>query len=765
MTRAAARARTGARLRIEGRVQGVGFRPFVYREAARRGLAGWVRNTSSAVEIALAGDAAAIDDFVTALWADAPALARVERVERTAWETDGVTAFTVESSASESGRQLVPPDAPICALCAREVLDPGNRRYHYPFITCTDCGPRFSVIEAMPYDRSRTSMRVFTMCPECRDEYEDPVQRRFHSETNSCPACGPKLWLAGDGGRAMESDPARAIAAAAALMLRGGIVAIRGLGGFHLACDATDEAAVQRLRARKHRDAKPLAVMVADVHAAVRLALIDACALTWDHPERPVLVAPRREPSILAPGISPGLDSVGVMLAYTPLHLLLLEACGRPLVMTSGNRSDEPIATGNAEAVRRLAGIADLFLLHDREIVARYDDSVVRRRGTSSVLLRRARGLAPEPLPLPLATPKPILAVGAHLKNTLTLATGERAWVSQHIGDLEDLAGVEAFRAVLERYRSLFGIEPRVVARDVHPGYVSSQLAADLGLRPILVQHHHAHIAAVMAEHGMTDPVIGLAFDGTGYGDDGNIWGAEVLLADLTWFRRAGHVRYAALPGGDLAARRPWRCALGYAALTPELADSFAPAFLDIDPVELGIATTQTARRLNAPLASSMGRLFDAAAALLGVRQVSSYEGQAAMELESLAGSAAAEPFPFPVERDAAGLWIMDPVPLLAMLGEGRRAGADRAGLAAAFHESVAQAALEVSRRVREEHGIRTAVLGGGSFQNLRLLDRLTALLAADGFTVLAARRLPPNDGAISYGQAAVAAALLAREG
>ncbi len=756
----------GALLRISGVVQGVGFRPFVHRLAARNGLAGWVRNTPSVVEIAVQGDPQKVETFVGALRAEAPALARIERIEREPWAGDGRPGFSVKVSATGDGRQNVAPDAAICAACARELFDPANRRYRYPFITCTDCGPRFSVIESLPYDRERTSMRAFPLCPGCRSEYENPADRRFHSETNSCPACGPRLWLADDTGRTMEGDRGLAIAEAARVIGNGGIVAVRGLGGFHLACDATNDAAVRRLRRRKHRDAKPLAVMVAGPGEAHRLAdRRETDPAAFDGAERPVVVVRRRAGSALAPSISPGLDSVGVMLAYTPLHRLLLEAVGKPLVMTSGNRSDEPIAIANGEAIERLAGIADAWLLHDREIVTRYDDSVIRPSPRGPVLLRRARGLAPQPIALPVPTPRPLVAVGPHLKNTFTLALGERAWVSQHIGDLEDLAALEHFRAVYDRHRALFQVDPEVAVRDLHPGYLSTRIAAELGAeRVIAVQHHHAHIAAVMAEHGLTDPVVGLAFDGTGYGDDGCVWGAEILVADLTGYRRRGHLRYAPLPGGDLAARRPWRAALGYLSLTPSLGNEFAAAFDGVDVAERTIAEVQIARGLNAPLASSMGRLFDAAAAVLGIRRVAAYEGQAAMELEALASLGGGESLPFPVTLDAGGTWIMDPVPLLAALGARRRAGGDVAVLAAAFHESVAEAAAEAARRIAHEAGLGVVALGGGSFQNVRLAARIAALLVHDGLTVLTARALPPNDGAISYGQAAVAAALLARE-
>jgi hydrogenase maturation protein HypF len=757
--------REAAQIAVHGVVQGVGFRPFVHRLAARHALTGWVRNGSGEVQIHVEGDSAAITAFVAALRREAPPLARIDACHVEPCAPAGLGRFTIlESRPDPTRRQPICPDVALCAACEAELLDPRNRRFHYPFITCTDCGPRFTVIDAMPYDRERTSMRAFTQCAACLHEYRTPGDRRYHSETNSCPVCGPRLWLE----PRTDGDP---IAAAAALLLAGRIVAIRGLGGFHLACDATDEAAVARLRERKHREAKPFAVMVRTLAAARALGAVgplEEALLT--SPERPIVLLQRRARAALAASVAPGLDTVGVMLAYTPLHVLLAERVRRPLVMTSGNQTDEPIAIGNDEARRRLGGIADALLLHDRDIVSRYDDSVVRVAGDSAVLLRRARGYAPLPLRLPVASPRGIVAVGPHLKNTFTLARGVEAYVSQHIGDLETLETLEHWRAALAAYRRLFRLDAgsEVVVRDLHPGYMSTRLAAELAggdvAQTLAVQHHHAHIAAVLAEHGVTRRVVGLAFDGTGYGDDGHVWGAEFLVADLAGYRRAAQLRYAALPGGDLAAREPWRAALGYAALEPDAAAAFAPAFASLRPEALSVARRQIAQRINAPLASSLGRLFDAAAALLGVHAVTRYEGQAAMALEALAGRRPAQPLPFPAHRDAAGVWVLDPVPLLAALGEGRAAGDDPGTLAARFHESVAAAADALAARIATDAGVDTVALGGGCFQNARLLTSLRARLEVRGLRVLVPRRLGPNDGAVSYGQTAVAAALLARE-
>ncbi|HEX9610465.1 MAG TPA: carbamoyltransferase HypF [Gemmatimonadales bacterium] len=776
---------TALRVHVTGVVQGVGFRPFVHRLALRHGLVGAVRNSAGDVRIDVEGPAPAVDAFVAALTAEAPPLARIQRVTTALLAPLGRPAFEILASEDEpDARQPVAPDVALCAACEAELFDPSNRRYQYPFITCTDCGPRFTIIEAMPYDRERTSMRAFTQCAACLREYRSPGDRRYHSESNSCPACGPRVWLEGGSsptpGVTMDSNP---IAAAAQLLAAGQIVAIRGLGGFHLAVDATNEEAVRRLRARKHRDAKPLAVMVRTLEEAQTLAHIEpAEAELLVSRERPiVLVRPQTEvcsrwgtaleaqcvTGDTLEGVAPGLDTTGVMLAYTPLHHLLLAAAERPLVMTSGNRSDEPIATRNDEARRQLAGIADAFLLHDREIVSRYDDSVVRVAAGGTVFLRRARGLAPLPLDLPVATPVPLVAVGPHLKNTFTLAHGRSAYVSQHLGNLENLETLDHFHTTLAAYRRLFRIEPEVAARDLHPEYLSTRVADELGLaRVILVQHHHAHVAAVLAEHGETGPAVGVAFDGTGYGDDGHTWGAEFLVADLTGYRRVGQLRYAPMPGGDLAARQPWRAAAGYLSLEPGAAAAFACAFRGVEPPKQALVAQQLAARLHAPLASSMGRLFDAAAAVLGVRHRAHYEGQAAMELEALAAHHPAEPLPFPVARrgDCEGRWVLDPVPLLVALGERRLDGTRVPDLAAAFHESVAAATADLVARVAEEAGLDTVALGGGVFQNARLLESVTARIAALRMRVLIPRRLSPNDGAVSYGQAAVAAAQLNAE-
>ena len=751
-------------LRVNGVVQGVGFRPFVHRLAHRLGLAGWVRNVAGTVEIHLEGSSDQVAAFEDALRVEAPPVSRIDALESTSTMTDGATGFQIAPSTDAAGVRPVPPDVGTCASCQAELFDSTDRRFRHPFITCTDCGPRYTIIDELPYDRERTSMKAFVPCGRCATEYATPSERRFHAETVACRDCGPRVWLEDADGTERGAGDAAILLAATALRV-GAIVALRGLGGFHLAVDATNDAAVRRLRERKHRDAKPLAVMVRTLAGARAVAHVSAHeAALLSSSACPIVLVRLRDDASLASAVAPGLDRVGLVLAYTPLHHLLLAAVARPLVMTSGNLSDEPIAIGLDEGRERLRPLADLFLLHDREILSRCDDSVVRVTGAHDVIMRRARGYAPVPVRLPVAATQPIIAVGPHLKNTFTLVRDDQAFVSPHIGDLDELEALAHWRQAYDRYRALFRIEPTVAVRDLHPGYLSTRLAEELGLaRTISVQHHHAHIAAVAAEHGVTTSVVGLAFDGTGHGDDGHVWGGEVLVADLSGYRRAAQLRYVALPGGDLAAREPWRVALGYEVLAGAQTQSFGLAYYGVPVASRAGAAEQLSRGVNSPLASSMGRLFDAAAAVLGVRRHATFEGQAAMELEALAGNAPATPLPFPIVECGDRL-VLDPVPMLIALGEGRQHGVDVGLLAARFHESIACGAAEVARRVASDNGIDTVALGGGSFQNARLLRGIERRLAAARLRVLVARKLGPNDGAISYGQAAVAAWRMAHE-
>jgi hydrogenase maturation protein HypF len=740
----------------------VGFRPFVYRIATQHSLTGWVRNVAGTVEIHVEGSDEELELFERDLFFEAPPVARIADIQRTSDDVIELRAFEIVESADADGIRPVTPDLAMCADCEAELFDRTNRRYRHPFITCTNCGPRYTVINSLPYDRERTSMSRFPMCADCESEYRDPGDRRYHAETVACPSCGPRVWLAGYDGRE-TAQAESAIREASDRLRRGQVVAMRGVGGFHLACDATNEDAVRRLRQRKHRDEKPFAVMVRTVDDARDIALISAAeSSVLRDPARPVVLLRTAPLSKIAASVAPGLDRIGVMLAYTPLHALLLSEIGGPLVMTSGNLSDEPIAIDNHEALDRLKNIADVFLLHDREILSRADDSVVRIVDEQPVILRRARGYIPQTLALPIASPRALIAVGPHLKNTFTLVRENAAHVSPHIGDLDTMEGVEHFRNTLARYEDLFRITPEIAVRDMHPGYLSTGIAEDFDLeRVIPIQHHHAHVAAVAAEHGIQSNVVGLAFDGTGWGDDGNVWGAETLVADLTGYRRAARLRYVPLPGGDIAAREPWRVALGYQSLEAGVADAFALAFEGIDDRARATVERQIERRLNTPLASSMGRLFDAVSAILGLRQRATYEGQAAMELESLAGSVEADALDIPI-ASAGDCLELDPLPMLVALAEKRKCGVDVRWLAAALHESIIGVAAGVAQMVANDFGLDTIALSGGTFQNARILSGVRRKLEARGFKVLVPRQLGPNDGAISYGQAAIAASLLA---
>ena len=770
----------GRRLLLEGVVQGVGFRPHAWRLAREHDLRGWVRNIDGAVEIVVEGGEEAVGRFCRDLVERAPPLARIDRVETSGRAATGATTFEVDASmgteAGGSRRRLVAPDAATCPDCLHELRDPADRRHRYPFVNCTNCGPRFTIIDDLPYDRSRTSMQEFALCEACSAEYGDPGDRRFHAEPVACSACGPRLRLVTTDGAGIEGDP---IMSAVALLRSGGIVAVKGLGGYQLACDATDETAVAELRRRKHRPHKPFAVMVADLAAARQVAAglgsQERALLT--SPAAPIVLVRARRPAGLAPSIAPGHEHVGVLFPTTPLHHLLLGELGRPLVMTSGNRSDEPIAIDDSDALRRLGDIADAFVAHDRRIRARYDDSVTRAIAVDGdvreSVIRRGRGYAPDPLDLPVATPAPILAVGAELKHTFTLARRARAHVAPHTGDLEDLLVHRAFEENLAHLARLLDRAPEWVAHDLPPAYLSTQYAVDRfpADRRIAVQHHHAHVSSAAAEPGFAAPFIGVAYDGLGMGDDGTFWGGEILVADLVGYRRVARFGLAPMPGGALAVRKPYRMALGYllgaedlpggSAVPPEL----AAAFLDrLDPREVGIVRVQVARGLNAPVASSAGRLFDAVSSLIGLRDVAEYEAQAAIDLENVATDGPAAPLPYRIVRHD-GLLVYDPRPTIVGLLEAHAGGEAAATLAARFHETVAAVTIEIVADVAARAGLDAVALSGGVFQNQRLVESLAARLTADGFRVLLNERVPANDGGISYGQAAVAAARLSADG
>ena len=730
------------RIEVRGVVQGVGFRPFAWRLAERLGVAGRVRNASGVVEIHVEGSPEALEAFAAALTGEAPTLARVEAVSWTPAAVEGLGGFAVDASVDGAGDRLVSADAATCAACLAELFDPGDRRFRYPFINCTDCGPRFTIIEALPYDRERTSMRAFPMCAECRREYEDPGDRRFHAEPVACPVCGPRVSLLA----APEADDPLEIVAA--LIRAGAVVAVKGLGGFHLACDATDEGAVARLRNRKRRPEKPFAVMVPDVAAARRWFAptppeLDALS-SWQAPI--VLMTGARA---LAPSVAPGFARHGVMLPATPLHHLLLRAVDRPLVMTSGNASEEPICVTNEDAAERLTPIADAVLVHDRDVVARYDDSVVRVRtgDVAPSVLRRARSSAPSPIDLAIDA-APTLGTGSLLHGAFCLANGGKAFLSQHVGDLDTEESMAAYREALDRFRGVFRIEPEIVAHDRHPDFMTTRFAASLGVPTVAVQHHHAHVAATMAEHGLGGEVLGLAFDGLGLGDDGTVWGGELLVCSSSGYRRVGRLRQVVQPGGDAATRDPVRMALAHARDAGVLAaaiDRLGASSALVDVVERQIETG-----LASPRTSSAGRLFDAVAAIAGVCRSASFEGQPAMLLEEAVREPTTTALAPVVSRLPDGLLELDTRPLIVDAFES-------GDVAARFHAGFAALIAEAAIASAADAGLDRVVLGGGVFQNDRLTTELGARLTTAGLRVFLPRQVPIGDGGIALGQVLVA--------
>lgn len=764
----------GARIHIAGIVQGVGFRPFVFNRATGLGLTGWVRNTSSGVDIEADGSPEALATFISLLRAEAPPLARIHTLDVHERGANGYSSFEIVSSESIPGAFMpISPDVAVCPDCLRELFEPSDRRYRYPFINCTNCGPRFTIIEDIPYDRPRTTMAEFAMCPDCAAEYGDPANRRFHAQPVACPVCGPHVWLELSGHKTAER--AEAIQASQELLSAGKILAIRGLGGFHLACDATNPAAVAELRRRKLRVDKAFALMMPDLLTVEAHCVVSSAERELlESRERPIVILKRRPQSRIAAEVAPGQDTLGVMLPYTPLHYLLTvdirsQADGHPhsaiLVMTSGNLSEEPIATANDEARERLGTLADGFLMHDRGIRTRCDDSVVRARDKAVYPLRRSRGYAPFPVGLPVAGPS-LLAVGAELKNSFCVTRGDYAFLSHHIGDLENYETLRSFEEGIAHFERLFRVHPAALVYDKHPDYLATRYALARaqreGLLAIQVQHHHAHLAACMADQGLTGErrVIGLAFDGTGYGDDGTIWGGEVLLATYDGYRRALHLADVRMPGGNTAVREPWRMALAW------LRHSGIEWGEDLAPAQVATATAQNAvrrqleRGVNAPWTSSMGRLFDAVAALVGVRQVVNYEAQAAIELEMVADPAELGIYPFEIQIDT-----MDPAPALRAIVADLRAGVERGQVAARFHNTVAAMAEQACCKVREDTGVNEVALSGGVWQNMTLLAQTTHRLGKSGFAVYVHRQVPTNDGGLALGQAAVATTRLARSG
>jgi hydrogenase maturation protein HypF len=754
---------------VRGVVQGVGFRPFVYRLAMEEGLAGFVGNDTDGVTIEIEGPEERVESFLARLRTEMPPLARIDAVAVRELVLAGNSGFRIVAS-EVLGRVStgIPADAATCPDCLRELLDPADRRYRYPFLNCTNCGPRFTITRRIPYDRPQTSMAKFPMCPDCQREYDNPLNRRFHAQPNACWVCGPRVWVTGADGKeiAVSED---AVTGCIDRMVAGQIMAIKGIGGFHLSVDASNQAAVMRLRERKRRYGKPLAVMVRDLEAARQVCVLnaeeEALLLTA---ARPIVLARRRAGCCIAEGVAPGIPWLGVYLPYAPLqHLIFADARVRALLMTSANLSEEPIAIDNDEARARLGGIADAFLMHDREILQRCDDSVAAMVDGAPQLIRRARGFVPMGVALPFDAP-PVLAVGGHLKNVFALARGRFAYQSQHLGDLENLTGLEFFRESLDHLMRTFEIEPRAVVHDLHPGYLSTtwarEWAKERGLQTIAVQHHHAHVAGCMAEHGLTGKVIGLALDGTGYGSDGNIWGGEVLIASLADFERIAHLEYVPMPGGEAAIKEPWRMA--FAALRGAgFAADKAAKLVGASSLEARVVERMMERGVNVPLTSSLGRLFDSVAAVLLRRRVVDYEAQAAIELEGLCVDE-----PDHLDRIDYIPEIVEGQPLILKTGQTLSAVIDdlRRGVAnkrvgSNFHSGVAEGFVQVAMRAREETGIMQVAMSGGCLHNRRLSTLLRSRLTEEGFRVYAHRRVSPGDGGLSYGQVAVAVAILSQ--
>jgi hydrogenase maturation protein HypF len=763
MSKVAKQSLKSASISVRGIVQGVGFRPFVYGLAVRHNLMGWVYNTSEDVKIEVEGEAESVEQFEQELETKAPPLAQIESVTIEHHPLLGYKNFEIRHSQAQEGKyQLISPDVATCQACRGELLNPEDRRYRYPFTNCTNCGPRFTIIEDMPYDRPKTTMRSFRMCPQCQAEYDNPLDRRFHAQPNACPKCGPRVELVDNQGNPVtESNP---VAAASRLLKEGKIVATKGLGGFLLACDATNDAAVKTLRQRKKRSSKPFAIMVTTVDEAKRHCYVspeEENLLT--SPQSPIVLVSWREDSSVSREVAPDLRFLGIMLPYTPLHHILLRDTGLPLVMTSGNLSEEPIARDNDEALRRLSGIADYFLIHNRDIYSRYDDSVaIVERGTSQ-LIRRARSYAPYPIRLPFEA-KQVLGCGAEEKNTFCLTKDNYAFLSQHIGDMENMETLEHFDSTISLYKRLFHVEPEIVAHDLHPDYLATRYARELGesgMKLIPVQHHHAHIASCLADNGLESPVIGVAFDGTGMGADGNIWGGEFMVADYRNFNRAGHLEYLPLPGGAAAIKRPRRTAIGYilTLLGESALNHDLPVMREADDMEIEVIKRQIERKINSPLTSSMGRLFDAISALLGIRGEIDYEGQAAVELEMAAYEEdvhVQESYPYRIV-EVVGIRVVHLRDLISAVMEDLHQGISKGKISVKFHSTVARMINEMCHLIADETGVSQVALSGGVFQNRLLLRKTVSLLESSGFQVFTHRQVPCNDGGISLGQAVIA--------
>ena len=737
---------------ITGIVQGVGFRPYVYKLARCLGLAGWVLNSPAGVECAIEGEEEACSAFFKRLRGEAPAASRIDELHFSELAPQGDSAFVILPSKSGPRRTLISPDLAVCQDCLAELFDPADRRYRYPFINCTNCGPRFTIMEGLPYDRPLTTMKHFPMCDECRNEYKNPAQRRFHAQPNACARCGPALLFLDAAGQKIPGEP---LQLAVAALKAGQVVAVKGLGGYHLACDALNERAVNTLRGRKARWHKPFALMLADVDQIRRYC--ELCPKEEElltSPARPILLLKRRKDAPYLPlALAPDSDRLGIMLPYTPLHHLLCQGWAA-LVMTSANYSDEPIAYRDEDALARLSGLADAFLLHDRPIYRRADDSVALWAAQAPRLIRRSRGYAPLPLRLSGCT-RQILAVGSQEKNTFCLTRGEEAILSQHMGELDDLTTYAQYQREIEHFCDMFKVQPELVACDLHPDYLSTRYAEGSGLPLLRVQHHHAHFASVLAEHKLSGPALGFIFDGSGYGLDGHLWGGEVLYGDIASFTRLAHLAYLPLPGGDKAIREPWRQAMSalYAAGGEDLAADARWRW----PAGWEIALDALTRKINTPLSSGLGRLFDALAALSGLYHQVSYEGQAAVALEHSIDDSASGCYCFAIEEQPASSLIVDWQPVIKAAARDILQGEQPGVIAARFHRALNELILHLAFHFRTDLGVETIALSGGCWQNIRLLTQACKDLAAAGFAVYSNSALPSNDGGLSYGQAAVA--------
>ncbi len=751
--------RASRRIDVNGIVQGVGFRPFVYQLANRRKLKGEVANTSSGVVIRLEGPEAEIESFLIDLEKKPPPLAQITDIAVAEETWKGFPDFSiVHSQGNETRSTLISPDMCVCDDCLRELFDPNDRRYRYPFVNCTNCGPRYTIIEDIPYDRPKTSMKNFKMCVRCREEYDDPGDRRFHAQPNACPECGPQVALFDNAGARIPcEDPAKETAR---LLLSGHIVAVKGLGGFHLAADARNDEAVRTLRRRKHREEKPLAIMVPNIDGVRAFALMtDEDEKLLKNPRRPIVILEKKTPNDISVHVAPGNGNFGVVLPYTPLHYLLSKETDAPLVMTSGNVSEEPICIDNGEAFERLSGIADFFLVHDRDILLRSDDSIVRRMAGETRMIRRSRGYVPVPIFLGRKYPQ-VLACGAELKNTVCLIKDDKAFLSQHIGDLENLSALDFFKTTISHMKRILDIEPELIACDMHPDYLSTRYALEQSELPVIqVQHHHAHIVSCLAENRIDGPVIGLAFDGTGYGIDGAVWGGEVLISDRMNFARAARLDYVAMPGAAAAVKEPYRMALAYLhhAFGKDFENLDIPFVRKMDKSKAWIIVRMIERKINSPMTSSMGRLFDGVAAMLGVREKVAFEGQAAMELEAAAEWPMEEHYDF--EWTSGDCRIISVAPIIKGVAADMENGLGTAKISGKFHRTLARMFSSLCEEIRAESGIDTVALSGGSFQNNILLTGLLEELGKSGFHAVAQRTAPCNDGGIALGQAVSAAA------